>query len=115
MENQIWYEYLYKNSSEMYEIFSQLSELSFAWQISILISILLSIALVYFIIPSIIIAYKYYKKAYELKKRNNLLERLKMQKFVEDDIEREFKMEDQRRIEEKLHLSGERLKELWEA
>ena len=89
----IGFSYIYKSSDEVLQSASHLSNMSL-WDILwLIISILLVIACICIIFPSIIIIYEYKQQKKEKRNKKKLLTQILLQKEIEDEVGKEIQIE----------------------
>ena len=92
----IGFSYIYKSSEEIFSSFINVGVLWAGGIIGIGITILMTLACIFFILPSIIVCIELRKKQSEKKRKKKLLEQILVQKEIEDEIDTQVHIEEQK-------------------
>lgn len=99
MSNVIWFEYKFSSLSEVLNSTKNITEFSVIDYVILVLLIVFIIALVFYILPFISFLIQKHNKSIKSRNRKNLLLKIKTQKDIEDEIDKEMKAEEQEKLE----------------
>ncbi len=86
----VWFEYKYISSYEIIEKTKLITEFSIIDIATLIMLFIITISMIYFIIPYLDLYSVYLKKIKEKKNRKELIRKIKLQKDIEDSIAKEL-------------------------